>query len=124
MVLMDLNGKKITIILTGGIACYKVLDLIRTLKKQGAEIVPIMTQGAKEFITPMSVASLAQAQVHDTLWSLKDEVDIGHIHLARETDLVIVAPASANFMAKIAHGLADDLASTVMLATDKPTLFV
>ncbi len=124
MVFMDLNGKKITIILTGGIACYKVLDLIRTFKKQSAEIVPIMTQGAKEFITPMSVATLAQAQVHDTLWSLKDEVDIGHIHLARETDLVIVAPASANFMAKIAHGLADDLASTVMLATDKPILFV
>jgi len=121
---MNFNDKKIALILTGGIACYKVLDLIRALKKQGAHIVPIMTQGAKEFITPMSVASLSQSVVHDELWSLKDEVEIGHIQLARDCDMVLVAPATANFIAKTAHGLADDLASTVLLATDKPILYV
>lgn len=119
-----MRGKKITLILTGGIACYKVLDLIRALKKQGATIDPVMTKAAQEFITPMSVACLSGAVVHDDLWSLKDEVEIGHIKLARDCDMILVAPASANFMAKVAHGMADDLATTLLLATDKPVFFV
>ncbi len=101
-------------------AAYKALELIRRLRDAGCEVVPVLTAGAKQFITPLSVASLAQHKVYDDLWSLTDEAEMGHIRLARETDLVLVTPATAHFMAKMALGLADDLASTLCLATDKP----
>lgn len=107
-------------IITGGVAAYKSLELIRRLRDQGAAVTPVLTAGAKHFITPLSASALAQQRVYDDLWSLIDEAEMGHIRLARENDLVLVAPATANFMAKMAHGLADDLASTICLATDQP----
>lgn len=119
---ISLNGKRICLILSGGIAAYKSLELIRLLKKAGAEVRGIMTEGARQFVTPMSVAALSENQVYTDLWSLKDETEMGHIRLSREADLLIVAPASANLIAKMAHGLADDLASTALLASDKPVM--
>ena len=117
-----LSGKKILLIITGGIAAYKSLDLIRRLRERGADVRPIMTASAQEFITPLTVGALAADHVYTELFSREDEQDVGHIRLARECDLVVVAPATANLMAKMAHGRADDLASTVLLASDKPIL--
>lgn len=117
-----LNGKRICLILSGGIAAYKSLELIRLLKKAGAEVRGVMTEGAQQFVTPMSVAALSENQVYTDLWSLKDETEMGHIRLSRDADLMLVAPASANLIAKMAHGLADDLASTTLLASDKPVM--
>ena len=113
---------KITLVITGGIAAYKSLILIRRLREAGLTVVPVMTRGAQEFITPLSVASLAEHEVYSDLFSLKDETQMGHIRLMRDCDLVLVAPASADFLAKMAHGLADDLASTALLASDKPVV--
>lgn len=118
----QLNGKTILLIISGGIAAYKSLDLIRRLRERGAHVRPIMTQSAQEFITPLSVGALTADHVYTELFSREDEQDVGHIRLARECDLVLVAPATANLMAKIAHGRADDLASTVLLASNKPIL--
>jgi phosphopantothenoylcysteine decarboxylase/phosphopantothenate--cysteine ligase len=119
---MTLSGKHILLVISGGIAAYKSLDLIRRLKERGAKVTPVMTAGAQEFVTPLAVGALSATHVFTELFSRQDEQDVGHIRLARDCDLVLVAPATANLMAKMAHGLADDLASTVLLATDKPIL--
>lgn len=118
----SLSNKRILLIVSGGIAAYKALDLVRRLRERGASVVPVMTAGAKAFITPLALSSLAGAKVHDELFSLTDEAEMGHIELSRAADLVVIAPATANILAKMASGLADDLASTLLLATDKRTL--
>lgn len=117
-----LAEKNILLIIGGGIAAYKVLDLIRLLRKSGARIVPVMTKAAEEFVTPLSVSALAGAPVRNALFNLEDEAEMGHIQLTRDCDLVVVAPATADLMAKLAHGMADDMASTLLLARDKPVL--
>jgi len=117
-----LTDKKILIIITGGIAAYKSLDLIRKLKSQGAKVTPVMTQSAENFVTPMSVSALAQEKVFNQLFDLTDEAEMGHIELSRSADLIIVVPASADFVAKTASGQANDLASTLILATDTTVL--
>ncbi|WP_037079528.1 bifunctional phosphopantothenoylcysteine decarboxylase/phosphopantothenate--cysteine ligase CoaBC [Neorhizobium vignae] len=119
---MELSGKRILLIISGGIAAYKSLDLVRRLRERGASVRPIMTKAAQEFITPLAVGALSASHVYVDLFSREDEQDVGHIRLARDNDLVIVAPASADLMAKMAHGLADDLASAVLLASDRPVL--
>ncbi|RDJ15822.1 bifunctional phosphopantothenoylcysteine decarboxylase/phosphopantothenate--cysteine ligase CoaBC [Rhizobium grahamii] len=119
---MVLSGKRILLIISGGIAAYKGLDLIRRLKERGASVRPLMTAGAQEFITPLAVGALAADHVFTDLFSRQDEQDVGHIRLARDCDLVLIAPATADLLAKMANGLADDLASTVLLATDRPVL--
>jgi phosphopantothenoylcysteine decarboxylase/phosphopantothenate--cysteine ligase len=119
---MELNGKRILLIISGGIAAYKSLDLIRRLRERGAEVRPVMTKAAQEFITPLAVGALSSGHVYTDIFSREDEQDVGHIRLARECDLIVVAPATANLMAKMANGLADDLASAVLLATDRPVL--
>ena len=117
-----IRGKRILLIIGGGIAAYKSLELIRRLKEDGAYVRAILTKGGCEFITPLSVASLTGEQVYTDLFSLKDETEMGHIRLSREADLLLVVPATANLMAKISNGIADDLASTTLLATDKPVM--
>ena len=117
-----MHGKRILLIVGGGIAAYKSLDLVRRLKERGAEVRAILTKGGGEFVTPLSLATLSESKVFTDLFDLKDEAEIGHIQLSREADLLVVAPATADLMAKMAHGLADDLASTVLLATDKRVL--
>lgn len=117
-----LHGRRILLIIAGGIAAYKSLDLIRRLRERGAAVRCIVTRGGAQFVTPLSVATLSRDKVYQDIFSLTDESEIGHIRLARECDLVVVAPATADLLAKMAHGLADDLASTVLLATDKPIL--
>ena len=117
-----LQHRRILLIISGGIAAYKSLDLIRRLRERGAEVRCIMTAAAKHFVTPLSVASLSEDKVYDDLWSLTDESEMGHIKLSREADLVVVAPASADLIGRMAAGLADDLATTALLASDKPVL--
>ena len=117
-----LHGKSILLIISGGIAAYKSLELIRLLRKSGLTVRCILTKGGSQFITPLSVAALTENKVFTELFSLTDEAEMGHISLSRETDLLLVAPASADILAKMAQGLADDLASTVLLATDKPVM--
>jgi phosphopantothenoylcysteine decarboxylase/phosphopantothenate--cysteine ligase len=117
-----LQHRRILLIISGGIAAYKSLDLIRRLRERGAAVHCIMTAAAKHFVTPLSVASLSEDKVYDDLWSLTDESEMGHIRLSREADLVVVAPASADLIARMAAGLADDLATTALLASDKPVL--
>jgi phosphopantothenoylcysteine decarboxylase/phosphopantothenate--cysteine ligase len=117
-----LHGKSILLIISGGIAAYKSLELIRLLRKSGLTVRCILTKGGAQFITPLSVAALTENKVFTELFSLTDEAEMGHISLSRETDLLLVAPASADILAKMAQGLADDLASTVLLATDKPVM--
>lgn len=119
---MTLSGKRILLIIGGGIAAYKCLDLIRRLRERGAAVRCVMTAGAQQFITPLVVGALSADHVFTELFDRQDEHDVGHIRLSREADLLVVAPATANLMAKMASGLADDLASTVLLATDKPVL--
>lgn len=119
---MTLAGKRIVLIISGGIAAYKSLDLIRRLRERGAAVRPIMTSGAQEFVTPLAVGALSASHVYTELFSREDEQDVGHIRLARDCDLIVIAPATADLMAKMANGLADDLASTVLLATDRPVL--
>lgn len=116
-----MNNKTILLVISGGIAAYKALELIRLLKKSGASVRCILTKGGAEFVTPLSVSALSEHPVYTDLWSLKDESEMGHIRLTREADLICIAPASANLMAKIAQGRADDLASTTLLATDAQT---
>ncbi|GJL85335.1 MAG: phosphopantothenate synthase [Micavibrio sp.] len=120
--MQSLENKNILLIISGGVAAYKSLELIRLIKKAGANVRCILTESGTQFITPLSVASLSEEQVYTDLFSLKDETEMGHIRLSREADLIIVAPASANLIAKTAHGRADDLASTTLLASDKPVL--
>jgi phosphopantothenoylcysteine decarboxylase / phosphopantothenate---cysteine ligase len=117
-----LKDRRLLLIIAGGIAAYKGLDLIRRLREQGALVRCIMTAAAKRFVTPLSVAALSEEKVYDDLWSLTDESEMGHIRLSREADLVVVAPATADLLARMAAGIADDLAATVLLASDKPIL--
>src|SRR5215469_7870342 len=117
-----LDGKRILLVIGGGIAAYKALDLIRRLKERGASVRCILTKAAHEFITPLAVGALAGERAFTDLFDAQGEFDVGHIRLARETDLIVVAPATADLMAKMAGGHADDLASTVLLATDRPVL--
>ena len=117
-----LSKKRILLIIGGGIAAYKTLELIRRLREKGLAVRAVMTAAAQHFATPLSVASLSGEKVFTDLFSLTDEAAIGHIELSREADLVVVAPATADLLAKMAHGLADDLASTLLLATDKKIL--
>ena len=115
----NLNNKKILFIICGGISAYKSLETIRLLKKNGAEIKTILTSSAKEFVTPLSVASLSQGKVYSDLFSLENETEMDHISLSRWADVVIVAPTTANTISKLAQGTTDDLASTVILASNK-----
>lgn len=116
------ENNRVLLIVSGGIAAYKSLELVRALRKQGTDVRTILTQAGAEFVTPMSLASLSGDTVFQDLFSLTDENDMGHIELSRSADLVVVAPATADIMAKMAHGLANDLATTALLATDKPVL--
>jgi phosphopantothenoylcysteine decarboxylase/phosphopantothenate--cysteine ligase len=117
-----LQGKRILLVIGGGIAAYKSLDLIRRLQERGARVRAILTKGGQEFITPLAVGAIAGERAFTDLFDPRSELDVGHIRLARETDLVVVAPATADLLAKMAGGHADDLASAVLLATDKPVL--
>jgi phosphopantothenoylcysteine decarboxylase/phosphopantothenate--cysteine ligase len=119
---LSLQGRRILLIIAGGIAAYKSLDLIRRLRERGAAVRAVMTAAAQHFVTPLSVAALCEDKVYTDLWSLTDESEMGHIRLSREADLLVVAPASADLIARMAAGLADDLATTVLLASDKPVL--
>jgi phosphopantothenoylcysteine decarboxylase/phosphopantothenate--cysteine ligase len=117
-----LAGKRVLLIIGGGIAAYKVLELIRRLTEAGVAVTPVMTRAAVEFVTPLSVAALARAKVHTDLFDLTDEAEMGHIQLSRVADLIVVAPATADLLARMAQGRADDLASTLLLATDTRVL--
>lgn len=117
---MTLNGKRILLIVSGGIAAYKAAVLVRRLKDAGASVVPVLTKGGAQFITPLTLSALAESPVYEDLFSLKDEAEMGHIRLARDADLILVAPISADLIGKMANGLADDLASTTLLAADGP----
>ena len=113
---------RVLLIVGGGIAAYKSLELVRLLKKAGHSVTPVLTKGGEHFVTAMSLGTLAESQVHTSLWELKDEVEIGHIQLSRAADFVLVCPATADLLAKMAAGIADDLATTLLLATDKPVV--
>jgi phosphopantothenoylcysteine decarboxylase/phosphopantothenate--cysteine ligase len=117
-----IRNKKILLIISGGIAAYKSLDLIRRLRERGVDVRAIMTEAAQEFVTALSVGALTGGKVFNKLFDREDEHDVGHIRLAREADLIVIAPATANLLARMAGGHADDLASAVLLATDKPVL--
>ena len=117
-----LAGKKILLIVSGGIAAYKSLDLVRRLRERGATVRAVLTEGGSHFVTPLSLQALTEDRVYGELFSLTDESEMGHIQLSRDADLLVVAPASADILAKMTAGLADDLASTLLLATDKPVL--
>ena len=117
-----LQGRRILLIIAGGIAAYKSLELIRRLRERGAAVRCVMTEAARQFVTPLSVASLSEDKVYGELWSLTDESEMGHIRLSREADLLVVAPATADLIARMAAGLADDLAATTLLASDKQVL--
>ncbi|MFG6584410.1 bifunctional phosphopantothenoylcysteine decarboxylase/phosphopantothenate--cysteine ligase CoaBC [Sulfitobacter sp. 1A12779] len=117
-----LSGKHILLIIGGGIAAYKSLDLIRRLRERGAKVTPVLTRAGEEFVTPLSVSALTGVKVFRDLFDLGDEAEMGHIQLSRAADLLVVAPATADLMAKMAQGAANDLASTLLLATDTPVL--
>jgi phosphopantothenoylcysteine decarboxylase/phosphopantothenate--cysteine ligase len=117
-----LAGKRILLIVAGGIAAYKTLELIRRGRERGLSFRVILTKGGAEFVTPLSLSAISEHKVYQELFSLTDESEMGHIRLSREADLVVVAPATADMMAKLAHGLADDLATTTLLATSAPVL--
>ncbi|MFZ5670698.1 MAG: bifunctional phosphopantothenoylcysteine decarboxylase/phosphopantothenate--cysteine ligase CoaBC [Pseudomonadota bacterium] len=117
-----MSERRVLLIVGGGIAAYKALELTRLLRKAGIAVRPILTEAGAKFVTPLSLAALAEDRVHGDLFSLTDEAEMGHIELSRSADLVVVAPATADLMAKLAGGLANDLASTALLATDKPVL--
>jgi len=114
--------KRILLIVGGGIAAYKSCELIRLLRGRGHRVRCVLTEGGSHFVTPMTLAALSEQPVHTSLWDLKDEAEMGHIQLSRQADLVVVAPATADLLARMAAGLADDLATTLLLATDKPVL--
>ena len=121
---MIMQGKRILLIISGGIAAFKSLDLIRRLREQGASVRCVLTKGGAQFVTPLSVSALSEEKVYHDIFSLTDEAEMGHINLSREADLVVVAPASADILARMAGGLASDLATTALLATDKPVMVV
>ena len=117
-----MSQRRVLLIVGGGVAAYKALELVRLLRKADIAVSPILTEAGAQFVTPLSLAALAEEKVHAELFNLTDEAEMGHIQLSRSADLVVVAPATADLMAKAAHGLAGDLASTTLLATDKPVL--
>ncbi len=117
-----LNGKRVLLIVGGGIAAFKALELIRLIRKAGGNVTPVLTTAAQEFVTPLSASALAANKVYTDLFDLTDEAEMGHIELSRSADLVVVAPATADLMAKMAGGHANDLASTLLMATDTPVL--
>lgn len=117
-----MTGKRILLIVGGGIAAYKACELVRLIRKAGMSVRCVLTEGGAQFVTPMTLAALSEQQVHTSLWDLKDEAEMGHIQLSREADLVVVAPATADLLARMAAGIASDLATTLLLATDKPVL--
>ncbi len=119
-----MTGPRILLVIGGGIAAYKSCELVRLIRKGGGEVTCVLTDGGAKFVTAMSLAALSGSQVHSTLWDLKNEVEIGHIELSRSADLVVVCPATADLLAKMAAGIADDLGTTLILATDKPVLAV
>ena len=117
-----MHGERILLIVGGGIAAYKACELVRLIRKAGGSVRCVLTQGGAQFVTAMTLAALSEQQVFTGLFDLKDEVEMGHIQLSREADLIVVAPATADLLAKMAAGIADDLATTLLLATDKPVL--
>ena len=119
---LHVDGRRILLVISGGIAAYKSLELIRRLRERGASVRTVLTRGGAQFVTPLSVGALCEDKVYTDLFSLTDEAEMGHIRLARDADMVVAAPASANLLARMAAGLADDLASTVLLASDRPLL--
>ncbi len=119
-----MSGPRVLLIVGGGIAAYKSCELIRIIRKSGGEVTCVLTEGGAKFVTPMALAALSEQPVYTSLFDLKDEVEMGHIQLSRQADLIVVCPATANLMAKMASGIADDLATTVLLATDKPVMAV
>jgi phosphopantothenoylcysteine decarboxylase/phosphopantothenate--cysteine ligase len=119
---VSLSGKRVLLIVSGGIAAYKSLELIRLLRKEAVGVTAVLTEAGAQFVTPLSLQALTESDVYENLFSLTDESRMGHIQLSRAADLVVVAPATANILAKMAAGIADDLATTLLLATDKPVL--
>src|SRR5919112_4534243 len=117
-----MDGRSILLIIGGGIAAYKSCELVRLIRKAGGSVTCVLTEGGSHFVTPMTLAALSEAKVYTSLWDLKDEVEMGHIQLSRQADLVVVCPATADLLAKMAAGIADDLATTLLLATDKKVL--
>ena len=119
-----MQNARILLIVGGGIAAYKALELVRELRRGGASVTPVLTEGGARFVTPLSLSALAEARVRTSLWDLEDEAAMGHIQLSRSADLIVVCPATADLMARAAAGIADDLATTLLLATDTPVLMV
>ncbi len=119
-----MHDKRILLIIGGGIAAYKSCELVRLIKRQGALVRCVLTKGGAQFVTPLSLAALSEDKVYTNLFDLKDEAEMGHIQLSRQADLIVVAPATADLMAKMAAGIADDLATTLLLATDKPVMVI
>ena len=119
-----MSGPKILLVIGGGIAAYKSCELVRLIRKAGGDVTCVLTEGGQQFVTPMALAALSENKVYTSLFDLKDEVEMGHIQLSRQADLVVVCPATADLMAKMAAGIADDLATTLILATDKPVVTV
>ena len=118
------SSTRILLVIGGGIAAYKAAELIRLIRRDGGDVTCVLTEGGSHFVTPLTLAALSENAVHTTLWDLKNEVEMGHIQLSRQADLVVVCPATADLMARMAAGMADDLATTLLLATDKPVLAV
>ena len=114
-----MNDTRVLLIVGGGIAAYKACELVRLIRRGGGSVTCVLTEGGSQFVTPMALGALAQSAVHTSLWELKDEVEMGHIELSRSADFVLVCPATADLLAKMAAGIADDLATTLLLATDK-----
>ncbi|SFG11774.1 phosphopantothenoylcysteine decarboxylase / phosphopantothenate--cysteine ligase [Novosphingobium sp. CF614] len=119
-----MTGPRILLVVGGGIAAYKACELVRAIRKAGGRVTCVLTEGGSKFVTPMALAALSERPVYTTLWDLRNEAEMGHIQLSREADLVVVCPATANLLAKMAAGIADDLATTMLLATDKPVMAV
>ncbi|MCX7864838.1 MAG: bifunctional phosphopantothenoylcysteine decarboxylase/phosphopantothenate synthase [Novosphingobium sp.] len=119
-----MTGPRILLVVGGGIAAYKTCELVRTIRRQGGEVTCVLTEAGAQFVTPMALAALSENPVYTTLWDLRNESEMGHIRLSREADLVVVCPATANLLAKMASGIADDLATTLLLATDKPVMVI
>jgi len=122
--MQEARAMRILLIIGGGIAAYKASELVRLIRRDGGSVTCVLTEAGARFVTPLTLAALSENPVHTTLWDLKNEVEMGHIQLSREADLVVVAPATADLMARMAAGMADDLATTLLLATDKPVLAV
>lgn len=119
-----MNGPRILLIVGGGIAAYKSCELVRLIRKHGGEVTCVLTNGGAQFVTSMTLAALSENPVYTSLWDLKNEVEMGHIQLSRQADLIVVCPATADLMAKMTHGIADDLATTLLLATDTPVMAI